>query len=414
MKPSQADIQENQARYYEVVVRATGDPLIAAAVTRPDPQQAHAAVAARCPVRDLGDGIFALTTMDDIRYVNKHPATEQGLKYLGSDRPAIPLGLDGAEHRKYRRLLDPVFTPKRVLPLAPQVQQLADELIDTFVDAGACDAYAAWCQPLPSLMFLSIMGLPLDQLDNFIRFKNASLDLGDPDTPLEERLAHRAEAVRWIQDYFTDDLDAREREAAPRDDMIQWLRSAEVEGERLTRDELLDILGLLMIAGLDTVASSLACFLSYFARHPADRARIAADPSLTRGAIEELMRFESPVTEGSRIAREDLTLPSGAQIPAGSWMHVSWSAANLDPAVFTDPLTVNFARKPNPHIGFASGTHRCLGSHLARMEMEVAIRAWHLRIPDYSIAPGEELVYAGNPRAPHRLPLVWPAGSGIE
>jgi len=407
VKPSQGEIQQNQARYYEVVVRATSDPLIAAAVSRQDPQQAHAAVAAKCPVRDLGDGIFALTRMEDIRYVNKHPATEQGLKYLGSDRPAIPLGLDGAEHWKYRRLLDPVFTPKRVQPLAPQVKQLANELIDKFIDAGSCDAYAAWCQPLPSLMFLSIMGLPLDQLDNFIRFKNASLDLGDPDTPLEERLARRAEAVTWIQDYFTADLDARERESEPRDDMIQWLLSAEVDGDRLTRYELLDILGLLMIAGLDTVASSLACFLSYFARHPEHRAQIVADPGLTRGAVEELMRFESPVTEGSRVAREDLTLPSGALIPAGSWMHVSWSAANLDPDVFPEPLTVDFTRKPNPHIGFASGTHRCLGSHLARMEMEVAVRAWHERIPDYSIAAGEELVYAGNPRAPHRLPLVW-------
>jgi cytochrome P450 len=403
----QNEAQKYQARMYDVIMRASAEPEIAAALAGADPQPAFAELAAKCPVRDLGDGTYGLMRIDDIRYVNAHHAVEQGSKYLGSNRPAIPLGLDGPEHRKYRRLLDPVFAPKRVALLAGQVRQLADELIDKFVDAGAIDAYAAWCQPLPSMMFLSIMGLPPEQLDNFIHFKNLTLGVGDPTASLEERMARQAEAVVWIQNYFTVDLDAREREEKPRDDMIGWLLTTEVEGDRLTRADMLDILGLLMIAGLDTVTSSLACFLSYFARHPGHRAQVVADPALTRPAVEELMRFESPVAEGFRIAREDLTLPSGARIPAGSWMHMSWTAANLDPAVFPNPLTVDFTRKPNPHIGFASGVHRCLGSHLARMEMAVAINTWHERIPDYSIAPGEVLVYSGNPRAPHPLPLVW-------
>jgi cytochrome P450 len=406
-QPSQTDIQQNYARHFDVVARAAADPEIAAAVADAAPQPVFASLVTKCPVRDLGNATYALARVDDLRYVNTHPAVEQGLKFLGSDRPAIPLGLDGPEHRRYRRLLDPVFAPKRVAPLAGQVRQIANDLIDTFADTGSVDAYAAWCQPLPSTMFLSIMGLPMDQLDNFIHFKNLSLGIGDPGMPMEERMARRAEAVTWIQDYFGADLDAREHEAAPRDDMIGWLLTAEVEGYRLTRSDILDILGLLMIAGLDTVTSSLACFLSYLARNPDHRAQLMADPALTRGAVEELMRFESPVTEGTRMTREDLVLPSGATISAGSWIYMSWSAANLDPAVFPDPLTVDFTRKPNPHLGFASGVHRCLGSHLARMEMEVALKAWHERIPDYSIAPGETLIYTGNPRAPHRLPLVW-------
>ena len=405
--PQWTEVQQNQARMFDVMTRASADPEIAAVVTGTDPQPVFAGVVAECPVRDLGDASYSLARVKDLRYVNTHPAVEQGLKYLGSDRPAIPFGIEGPEHRRYRRVLDPVFSPKRVAPLAGQVRQLAHDLIDTFADAGSVDAYAAWCQPLPSMTFLSIMGLPMDQLDNFIRFKNASLDLGDDSQPLEERLARRAEAVTWIQEYFIRELDARERTPTPRDDMIGWLLAAEVEGYRLTRTDILDILGLLMIAGLDTVSASLACFLSYFARHPEQRAQIVAEPELTRSAVEELLRFESPVTEGFRITREDLTLPSGSTIPAGSWMHLSWAAANLDPAVFPEPLTVDFGRKPNPHLGFSTGVHRCLGSHLARMEMEIAIKAWHERIPDYSITPGETLVYTGNPRAPHRLPLVW-------
>jgi cytochrome P450 len=180
-----------------------------------------------------------------------------------------------------------------------------------------------------------------------------------------------------------------------------------VEGERLPREDLLDILGLLMIAGLDTVAASLACFLSHLARHPDERRRLVADPSLWPSAIEELLRFESPVTDGGRIALADLELPSGEHIAAGSRMGISWHAANLDPDVFGDPLEVDFDRAPNPHIGFASGFHRCLGSHLARMEMHVALDVWHQRIPDYEIAPGSDLTYSGNPRAPHHLTLTW-------
>ena len=139
----------------------------------------------------------------------------------------------------------------------------------------------------------------------------------------------------------------------------------------------------------------------------ADRRRLVADPSLWPSAIEELMRYESPVTDGGRIALADLELPSGEHIAAGTKMGISWHAANLDPEYFPDPLKVDLDRKPNPHIGFASGFHRCLGSHLARMEMHVALEAWHARIPDYRIAPGAELVYSGNPRAPHHFPLVW-------
>jgi cytochrome P450 len=281
-------------------------------------------------------------------------------------------------------------------------------MIDGFVDDGSVDAYAAWCEPLPSTVFLSIMGLPMEDREDFIRFKNLVLGNEQLDRgPTDEWIAKRHEAVTWIHDYFNADLDERERTGTSRDDMLQWLTTTEVEGDRLSREDILDILGLLMIAGLDTVAASLACFLSYFARHPQDRGRLVRDPTLMPTAVEELMRFESPVVDGYRKANADLELPSGATIPAGSSMVLSWAGANLDPAAFAMPLAVDLERRPNPHIGFASGFHRCLGSHLARMEMRVALSAWHERIPDYALAPGVELAYSGNPRAPHRLPLVW-------
>jgi cytochrome P450 len=383
------------------------DPEGAAARATAEPMAMYTARAARCPVERLEDDFVVLLRMADILYVNKHHDVEQASKYLGSSRPAIPLGLDGEDHRKYRRLLDPVFTAKRVAPLADNVRALAGEMIDTFVAAREVQAYERWCEPLPSTIFLSILGLPLADLDDFLHFKSLTLGNEFATLPFDEAMARREEAVVWIHDYFNRLLDDRLGAADPGDDLLGWLLTTEVEGERLPREDLLDILGLLMIAGLDTVAASLACFLSHLARHPDERRRLVADPSLWPAAIEELLRFESPVTDGGRIALADLELPSGEHIAAGSRMGISWHAANLDPEFFADPLTVDLGRTPNPHIAFASGFHRCLGSHLARMEMHVALEVWHQRIPDYEIAPGSDLSYSGNPRAPHHLTLTW-------
>jgi cytochrome P450 len=384
------------------------DPELAAAHASACPQQMYADLLAHSPVRQLADGDVALMTMEDITFVTRHPSVEQGTKYLGSDRPAIPLGLDGPIHTQYRRLMDPIFTPKAVAPLAANVRKLAEELIDGFVDDGRIDAYSEWCEPLPSTIFLSIMGLPMEDREDFIRFKNLTL-AGASDLSLseEERLALRTQAITWIHEYFTAALDEREREAEPRPDIIGRLLAAEVDEHRLSRQDMLDILGLFMIAGLDTVAASLACMLSFFARNPDHRRVVVDDRSKLRGAIEELMRFESPVIEGVRVTTDEITLPSGVTVPAGGWMHISWSAANLDPAVFDDPLTPNLTRDPNPHVAFASGYHRCLGSHLARMELHTALDVWHERIPNYRIDGDTPLVYTGNPRTPHHLPLAW-------
>jgi cytochrome P450 len=393
---------------YEMAARAYGSPELAGPRATATPQEMYLELRAREPVRDLGDGFFALQRMDDILHVTRHHGLMQGSEFLGSDRPAIPLGLDGPEHTKYRKLLDPVFTAKRVRPLASRVREQASGLIDRFVDDGRVDAYAAWCEPLPSAIFLSIMGLPMKDLDDFLHFKTLTLGNDKPEGyTSDERIARRVEAVQWIQEYFGRDLAEREREASPRDDMIGWLLTTEVDGHRLSGEELLDILGLLMIAGLDTITAALACFLSYLARHPEQRQRLLDAPKIWPSAVEELMRFESPVAEGYRKTVAEIELPSGATLPAGAYVHVCWAAANLDPDFFDDPLKVDFERTPNRHIGFASGYHRCLGSHLARMELQTAMAVWHERIPRYRIEEGAQLSYSANPRAPRALPLVW-------
>ncbi|MBW8824987.1 MAG: cytochrome P450 [Acidobacteria bacterium] len=398
---------ESVAAMIELYARAFAGPGEAAARGGPSPQPMYVAAADASAVRDLGDARYSILSMEDLLHLTKHHAVEQGSKFLGSPRPAIPLGLDGPEHRKYRRLLDPIFTARRVAPLAGTVRALASDLLDSFVPDGEVDAYGAWCEPLPSTIFLSIMGLPSEDLADFMRFKSLILSNADPTASPEDRLARREQGVAWIQGYFLAELERRAAGGGAGDDVIGGLLAAEVDGHHLTQEEILDILGLLMVAGLDTVTSALSCFLAHLAQHPDQRERLVTDPALIRPAVEELMRFESPVPDGYRVTTGEVVLPSGTVIPAGADVHVSWAAANLDPAVFADPLAVDLDRQPNPHVGFAAGFHRCLGSHLARMEMVTALTVWHERIPAYQLAPGHQLHYAVQPRAPRPLPLVW-------
>jgi cytochrome P450 len=296
-----------------------------------------------------------------------------------------------------------VFAPKRIAVLEPRIRARANELIDAFVARGAADAYVEWCDPLPSSIFLSIMGIPASEREHFVSFKNVII----PENPFDPpSAADRDAAFTDCEAWFAAEFDRREQSGEYGDDLIGWLLQTEVDGRPITRDELHGICNLLMIAGLDTVAASLSCILAHLARNPERREQLLTDPASWPSAIEELMRFESPVTQGFRHVVEDVELPSGT-MPAGTNAIVWWAAANVDPEAFEEPMEIRLDRSPNPHICFAAGWHRCLGSHLARMELRAALDEWHRRIPDYRIADGAELTYSVNPRAPHHLPLVW-------
>jgi cytochrome P450 len=224
----------------------------------------------------------------------------------------------------------------------------------------------------------------------------------DPD----KRLAIQRATGTRIYDYFNKILDERARE--PRADILTGFLNSEIEGEKLTRDEMLDICFLFLIAGLDTVSDSLTCFYAFLAQHPEHRRQIVGNPELIPQAVEELLRWESPVPSGApRMATQDTDI-AGHRIPAGAIVQVSYGAANVDPVEFPDGLDVRFDRNANRHIAFGAGVHRCLGSHLARRELRITLREWHRRIPDYAIKPGhEQLEYPPGLRSVKDLMLVW-------
>lgn len=297
---------------------------------------------------------------------------------LGEHLELIPLLLDGDEHRKYRRLLDPLFAPRSIARLENHVRKLSNQLIDVFADKGEVDLYADFCVPLPCTIFLELLGLPQSDLEFLLWFKDGMI------RPRDEN--HRTEAIGRMLDYLGQVMDRREADGNQSDDLISEFLRTEVDGRPLSRDEVINITFVLTFAGLDTVSASLSCLISWLARHSEQRSRLIDDPSLLPIAIEELLRFESPVPAVARFAQTDIEI-GGQQIRAGDQLNLMLCIGNLDGESIPDPLSVKFDRSATRHIDFGTGVHRCLGSHLARLELRVALQVLHERIPDYAIDP---------------------------
>ncbi|MDT5056932.1 MAG: hypothetical protein QOF66_5298 [Mycobacterium sp.] len=373
-----------------------------------EPQSAFRELGERGPFFERSDGVLVVTGMAETLQINRsRNVLGVGAHFptVGNVRPMIPLELDGEEHTRFRRLLSPVFAPQKVAAVDPAVRKLADQLIDRFIDEGRGDVYGKFCSILPASIFLELLGVPQSELQGFLEFKDAMLRSYPDETP-EHRGARFRKATDQFYDYFNELLDARDASGERNDNILDDLRFTELEGETLTRENILDILFEFMLAGLDTVGATMSNIISWLARHPAERKTIVSDPDLWPNAIEELMRFETTVSDGERMAIDDMEV-NGRFIPAGTEMLMVWAAANLDPEVFPQPLEVDINRSPVPHCTFATGFHRCLGSHLARVELRAALDQFHRRIPDYEIESGAVLHYQPHIRLVDPLPLVW-------
>jgi cytochrome P450 len=325
---------------------------------------------------------------------------------LKTRRPLIPLQIDPPDHRKFRRILDPLFAPQRMGRLEEPIARLVNELIDGFVDEDEIDFTARFSVPFPSRVFLTLFGLPIEELPRFLAMKDGIIrphhvlgeEIGHPATD-----AHQRATAEQIYGYFEGLLD--ERASVRRDDLVSQLLDAEIGGDRLGREDILDICFLFLIAGLDTVSASLDCFFGHLAEHPEDRRRLVDDPGSIGPAVEELLRWETPVMGTARVATRDAEV-AGLPVGAGEQVMALLGAANLDDREMADAGELRWDRSANRHLAFGGGIHRCLGSHLARVELRVALREWHRRIPDYAVKPGVLLDYTPGIRALDSFPMV--------
>lgn len=371
-----------------------------------EPQPMYKALRESNPVFRSPQAVV-LSRLADIEMALKHTelfSSNMDAVDLGNVRPLIPLQIDPPEHAKYRRILDPLFTPREMARREPLVTELVNEMIDRFAARGECDFHAEFAVPLPCTVFLQLLGLPLEDLDRFLLWKDGVIRPAG-DSGFDRRHESSAGVAQQIYEYFDKAID--EHIAVPRDDVLSAMIAADVGGQPLSREELLDICFLFLIAGLDTVTDSLDCFFVYLARHPEHRRQLVERPDVLPGAVEELLRWETPVPGVARVATQDVEV-GGCPISKGERVSPLLGAANTDPAEFPDPEIVDFTRSPNRHRAFGGGPHRCLGSHLARMELRVALREFHRRIPDYEIRPGTQLTYTAALRSVESLPLVFP------
>jgi cytochrome P450 len=370
-----------------------------------DPQSIYDMLREHSPILRTEQGGTIISRHEDVEFALRNAdifSSDMEAVTIGNVRPLIPLQINPPEHVKYRRLLDPLFAPKQVALLENDVRKLSDQLIDDFIDTGECEFNSAFAIPLPCTVFLRLLGLPLEDLDLFLDFKNNIIRPATDHQKDFERI--QAETGQKIYAYFDKVLD--EREQQPRDDMLSGFLQAEVDGHRLTREDILDICYLFLLAGLDTVTASVGCMVSFLARNPEQRDRLADNPALIPGAVEELLRWETPVPGVPRVVAEEVEV-AGERLEAGERVTVLVGSANIDESEFPEPGSVDFQRQANRHLAFGGGVHRCLGSHLARLELRVALEQLHERIPDYSIKPGEEPRYSMGIRAVEYLPLVF-------
>jgi cytochrome P450 len=376
-----------------------------------NPQPAYVMLHQSSPVMRL-DGVGVIvSSRSGVDEVLRQPdvfasSTAHDLK---AKRPLIPLQIDPPDHRKYRKILDPLFAPLRMRALEDQVAALVNALVDTFADDGEIDFTRQFSLPFPSHVFLTLFGLPLDELPRFLRMKDGAIRpdhvVGHPFGHPETEAYQRATADE-IYAYFERVLDERAAESGePRDDLLSHFLHVEVDGDRLTREDMLDICFLFLIAGLDTVSASLDCFFGYLAGHPDARRKLVEEPESILSVVEELLRWETPVMGVARVATRDVEV-GGCPISAGEQVMALLGSANLDEAEFPDAGELRWDREANRHLAFGGGIHRCLGSHLARLELRVALREWHRRIPDYCVKPGVELDYTPGIRTLQTFPML--------
>lgn len=306
---------------------------------------------------------------------------------------------DPPEHTPERRLMLPFFSPKVVEKYRRSTRDLCQQLIAGFVEDGRVDAAGDYARQIPPRVIADILGIDPDLSEQFTEWVQGVLELGLQDPEIREK--YRV----IIQEFFDGEIERRRTD--PGEDLISFLLNAELDGGPVPMHVVRGNLSLMLIAGIDTTWSSIGSALWHLATNPDDRQRLVDEPDLLPVAIEELLRAYSPVTM-ARLARQDTSI-GDRPVKKGERVLLSFPAANRDPEMFSDAEEVIIDRAVNRHIAFGAGIHRCLGSNLARMEMQVAVGEFLTMVPEFEIEDADAVTWAGGQvRGPRYLPVRFP------
>ncbi|WP_416309469.1 cytochrome P450 [Saccharopolyspora sp. NFXS83] len=318
--------------------------------------------------------------------------------------------MDPPEHNKLRKLVSHAFTPKVVAGLEPRIAELTGELLDAVDGADRLELVADLAYPLPVIVIAELLGVPGSDRDLFKKWvdgmftRDARMSLSDPTPEQQRELQEVLAQVGHLTDYLGEH--AAERRRHPREDLLSKLVEAEVDGEKLTHDEVVNFANVLLIAGHITTTMLLGNTVLCLDAHPEHQARARADRSTLPGVIEESLRFLSPFAAVGRITTTEVEL-GGRRVPADQLVLTWVAAANRDPRRFPDPNVFDPTRDPNPHLGFGRGIHFCLGAPLARLEGKVALNLLLDRFPKLATDPADPPDFQPNPNMTgvRKLPL---------
>jgi len=378
-----------------------------------DPLSVYREMRSRCPVAwtDAHDGFWVTSTYADVFAASRddHTFSSRNGVVIPSESGLhlLPIEVDPPELGAYRRAMNPAFNPRAVAKLVPEFECLAAWCIDQVIESGEIDLVEDLASPVPAMTTLLLVGLPVEDWERYARAFHGMVAYAHG-TP---QYAEAVQLVIGISAALRSEI--AERRLRPRDDFLSTLVQIDIEGRRLTDDEVTSILITTLGGGIDTTTALIANALVYLHHHPEHRARLARDESFMASFCEEMLRYYSPVQGFARTVTTDTDL-GGCALRRGDRVFLSWAAANHDPLVFDRPEEIIPERFPNRHTSFGVGAHRCVGSTLARAEFGVVLREVLLRMPDYSLADGAvRYSNIGTANGWHRLPARFTPGRRV-
>jgi pimeloyl-[acyl-carrier protein] synthase len=342
------------------------------------------------PVHRTPMGLWVLTRYDDVVSVLKDPrfgreGFDQILANVYGEGARSMLFRDPPDHTRLRGLVSQAFTPRVIERMRSHIEDIVDRLLDKVQNANAMDVIADLASPLPVTVICEMLGVPTDAHSGIHQWSaDLARSLDAIGMPTDEEVVTRGRAAQQAMlEYFRDLI--AERRQTPCDDLLSLLIAAEEQGDRLTEGELLITCNLLFVAGHETTVNLIGNGVLALLNHPEELAKLRADPTLLPGAVEELLRYDSPVQRTGRMTNTDIEL-HGRKIPKGSLVVTAIGAANRDPGHFPDPDRLDITRHDNRHIAFGFGIHFCLGAPLARLEGQMAIGTLLSRMPGLQLA----------------------------
>lgn len=373
-----------------------------------DPYPVYRRLIAQTPVfwlphSNAPGGMWCVARYDHVTFIlHQAPIFKDTSRIAPPDRltplDRAMLQRDPPDHTRLRRLASHAFTPRRIQSLEPHIEQMSLELLTRIRERSTADFIADYARPLPIMVIAELLGVPFEDHDRFSAWSDQIMTGSDSVLGGEEAARASQEAMASLVAYFTSLIERRRRQ--PRDDLISALIAARDAEDRLSEDELLGMCVLLLIAGHETTVNLIGNGLLTLLRHPDQLALLRRHSEYLTLAIEEMLRFESPVQRSTpRFAAESFEI-EGQRIEAGQQISLMFGAANRDPAYFPDPDRFDVTRHPNPHVGFGSGIHYCLGAPLARIEARVAFSHILEHLPTIRLATDQ----------PEWKPVTWLRG----